>query len=182
MRRLLGSGLRSHPQLCFAVRTVWGRGRTVRALVLVFIYRPCIGGTVYSTLKRHSRSGFGRAPALSHDSWVQTFSCFPRAFIEVSCMSWLLPKFSSPGFCGRVPCRVLFSIQLRKRFSFSLGHVVPTRRCCTTQANNYLCLYDCVETKIRKVESGQHRSKYSAVHVPPFPTGVSRDHRDLKKI
>jgi hypothetical protein len=127
------------------------------------------------TLKRHSRSGFGRAPAPSYDSWVQTFSCFLRAFIEVSCMSWLLTKFSSPGFCGRVPCRVLFSIQPVKRFSFSLGHVVPTRRCCTTQANNYLCLYDCVETKIRKVESGQHRSKYSAVHVPPFPTGVSRD-------
>ena len=103
LRRLLRGGLRS-----FHLSPVYRRTQCIR---------------VFNS-KRHSRSGFGRAPALPHDSWVQTSSCFSRAFLEVM----------APFQCFQVQGSMVeflvdfCSIQLGESFSFSLGHVVPNSK------------------------------------------------------
>lgn len=63
--------------------------RAMRSFELLDIYRPCVGGHNVFNSKGHSGSRFGQAPALPHDSWVQTSSCFFRAFIKVT---WLLSR------------------------------------------------------------------------------------------
>jgi len=148
--------------------------RATRSFEHLDIYRPCVGGP---NSKRHQAPDFRAGPGTStHDSWVQTSSCFFGAFFEVS---WFLSKVLLA-----LKSRVLLSgsvvYSALAKFSFSLGRVVQSIEGAVmiAQANHSRTLYDWVKTKLRSCYV-----RPWVRHVPPLHSEFpATPHQDLSRI